>query len=271
MRVATLRPPVPSRVQSGPQSSTGSVAAKSGAVSTSPYLSGREHSDAAEAVAIPTYLERIYWWAYVHPQAVRFFERRWLINLILLGNYSRLRDAALDEIGQSAAGRTLQVACVYGDLTLRLSERMAKDGSLDVIDVLPIQLRNLRRKLPPDARASLFQRDSTALGFADASYDLALVFFLLHEQPDDVRRGTLAEVFRTVKPGGKIVLIDYHKPAPWHPLRTLVRAVLSRLEPYALDLWQHELTHYLPDGVQLTKARKETYFGGLYQKVILIR
>jgi ubiquinone/menaquinone biosynthesis C-methylase UbiE len=235
------------------------------------YLSSRESSEVAEAVAIPAYLEQIYWWAYVHPQAVRIFEREWLVNLILLGNYSRLRDAALDEIGQSASGRTLQVACVYGDLTLRLSEHIPKGGSLDVVDVLPIQLRNLQRKLPPNARVSLFQRDSTALGFADASYDQALVFFLLHEQPDDVRRSTLAEVFRTVKPGGKIVLIDYHEPVSWHPLRTLVRAVLRRLEPYALDLWRHELTHYLPVGVKLTKAYKETYFGGLYQKVVLIR
>ncbi len=234
-------------------------------------LSSRKISDAAEAVAIPTYLEQIYWWAYVHPRAVRIFEREWLVNFILLGNYSRLRDAALDEIGQSVAGRTLQVACVYGDLTLRLSEKITKEGSLDVVDVLPIQLRNLQHKLPPGAKVSLFQRDSTSLGFADASYDLALVFFLLHEQPDDVRRSTLAEVFRTVKPGGKIVLIDYHGPAPWHPLRTLVRAVLRVLEPYALDLWRHELTHYLPAGIKLTQTYKETYFGGLYQKVVLIR
>ena len=250
---------------------TQTLRVKTCGISMRSHLSSQEIPDAAEAVAIPTYLEQIYWWAYVHPRAVRIFEREWLINLILLGNYSRLRDAALDEIGQSASGRTLQVACVYGDLTCRLSKHIAKDGSLDVVDVLPIQLRNLQHKLPPNARVSLFQRDSTALGFANASYDLALVFFLLHEQPDDVRRSTLAEVYRTVKPGGKIILMDYHGPVPWHPLRTLVCAVLRRLEPYALDLWRHELTHYLPVGVNLTKAYKATYFGGLYQKVVLIR
>ena len=45
--------------------------------------------------AIPAYLEQDYWWAYVHPKAVRLFEREWLVDTILFGNYARLRDAAV--------------------------------------------------------------------------------------------------------------------------------------------------------------------------------
>ena len=48
---------------------------------------------------IPDYLQRVYWWAYLHPNAVRLFEREWLVNLILWGNFARLRDAALAEFG----------------------------------------------------------------------------------------------------------------------------------------------------------------------------
>jgi hypothetical protein len=58
-----------------------------------------------------------------HPKAVRFFERQWLVNLILWSNYARLRDAALMEIGEFLPGTTLQVACVYRDLTNCLSIR----------------------------------------------------------------------------------------------------------------------------------------------------
>ena len=65
------------------------------------------------ARGIPHYLRQVYWWAYVHPRAVRLFERDWLVNLILFGNYARLRDAALGEMGATVTGRTLQVACVY--------------------------------------------------------------------------------------------------------------------------------------------------------------
>lgn len=223
------------------------------------------------SVPIPDYLERVYWWAYVRPWAIRIFERRWLVNLILFGNYSRLIDVALEEFGK-ASGKTLQVACVYGDLTLRVSERIAKDGgSLDVVDVVPAQLQNLQRKLPPDTKVSLIQHDSTALGFADGSYDRALLYMLLHEQPDAVRRRTLAEVARVVKPGGKIVIIDYHRPRRWHPLRDFLKFILVTLEPFALALWDHEISHYLPDDRLFASIDKQTYFGGMYQKIVLVR
>ena len=221
------------------------------------------------AIAIPRYLEETYWWAYVHPSAVRVFERQWLVNLILWGNFARLRDEALDELGATITGRTLQVACVYGNLSARLVERLGAGATLDVVDVLPVQLRNLRSKLSPHAPVTLLHQDASALSAGDAVYDQALLFFLLHEQPDAVRRRTLAEALRVVRPGGKIVVVDYHRPQPWNLLARVFRPVLSRLEPYALDLWRHEVEEWLPHKVR--EIRKETSFGGLYQRLVIVR
>jgi ubiquinone/menaquinone biosynthesis C-methylase UbiE len=220
---------------------------------------------------IPRYLEQVYWWAYVHPNAVQLFEREWLVNLILFGNYGRLRDAALDDFGHSVTGRTLQVACAYGNLTPRLLQRLAPDASLDVVDILPIQLLNLGKKLPADQRVALLQGDSSSLACPDASYDQVLLFFLLHEQPEAVRRATLAEAMRVVRPGGKIVIVDYHLPVPWHPLRLLMTGVFRKLEPYAMDLWQNEIEAFMPQLAKPASITKKTYYGGLYQKLVLIR
>lgn len=220
---------------------------------------------------VPRYLEQVYWWAYVHPNAVQLFEREWLVNLILFGNYGRLRDAALADLGEAVTGRTLQVACVYGNLTPRLLKRLAPQASLDIVDILPIQLKNLAAKLPADERVALVHSDSSSLAAPDASYDQALLFFLLHEQPEHVRRATLAEAMRVVRPGGKIVIVDYHLPSPWHPLRLLMTGVFRQLEPYAMDLWQHEIEEFLPAGVRPASIDKRTYYGGLYQKLVLTR
>ena len=46
-------------------------------------------------LSVPRYLQEVYWWAYVHPNAIRVFERQWLVNAILWGNFSKLRDAAI--------------------------------------------------------------------------------------------------------------------------------------------------------------------------------
>lgn len=220
---------------------------------------------------VPGYLDQVYWWAYVHPRAVDFFEREWLVNLILFGNYKRLCDAALAELGATIGGRTLQVACVYGDLTPRLRQRLAPDAALDVVDVLPVQLRNLAAKMPPDERVALLHGDASALACPDACYDQVLLFFLLHEQPEDVRRATLSEALRVVKPGGKVVIVDYHRPRGLHPLRPLMRQVFRHLEPYAMDLWDHCVQEFLPPHMQPRSVAKETWFGGLYQKMVLVR
>jgi len=220
---------------------------------------------------IPRYLQDLYWWAYIHPRAVLLFEREWLVNLILFGNYRRLRDICLDELGTTIVGRTLQVACVYGNLTACLRQRLAADATLDVVDVLPIQLANLARKLAHDPCVALLQGDACELPCTDGQYDQVLLFFLLHEQPEAVRRKTLAEAIRATRRGGRIVIVDYHHPAPWHPLLPLLRLVLGRLEPYALELWRSPISAFLPAGAAPRLVRKSTRFGGLYQIVVITR
>ncbi len=101
---------------------------------------------------IPAYLEKVYWWTYVRPWAVRFFERQWLVNAILFGNYVRLRDAALELLGARLPGKTLadRLRLRRHDLSACRARR-AGDGRLDVVDVLPGQIENLRDKLPAGA------------------------------------------------------------------------------------------------------------------------
>jgi ubiquinone/menaquinone biosynthesis C-methylase UbiE len=219
---------------------------------------------------VPPYLQETYWWAYVHPNAVRLFERQWLVNLILWGNFARLRDGALDAVEGEEGARTLQVACVYGDFTARLEERVtARRGSLDVVDVLPIQLDNLRRKLGACSHTRLLQGDAADLRLEDGGYDRAVLFFLLHEMPAEVRRRALGEVLRVLKPGGRLVIVDYHRPSRWHPLRNLMRWVLRNFEPFALDLWRHDVVEWLPPAARVLSKR--TFWGGLYQRVEITR
>lgn len=233
-------------------------------------LSGEKSGSALAAFpgqsgdGVPGYLQARYWWAYIHPLGVRIFERQWLVNLILWGNYARLCNAALDELGESLPGSTLQVACVYGDLTARIGCRAAAAGGmLDVVDVLPIQLWNLQDKLA-GTPARLMAMDSTRLQLPDGRYDRVLVFFLLHEQPASVRRQTLREAFRVVKPGGKVVIVDYARPRWWNPLRWLWQPVLATLEPFALDLWRNDISEWMPAPAG-GSVKSRRFFGGLYQ------
>jgi ubiquinone/menaquinone biosynthesis C-methylase UbiE len=109
--------------------------------------------------------------------------------------------------------------------------------------------------------------DAMDLRLPDSSYDRALVFFLLHEQPPEWRERTLSEIFRVLKPGGKVIIVDYARPCWWHPLRYLFPLLLAKLEPFALDLWREEITSWL-SAPRARHARKLRFFGGLYQMVV---
>ena len=62
-----------------------------------------------------------------------------------------------------------------------------------------------------------------------------------------------------VKPGGKIVIIDYARPRWWHPLRYLWPPLLAKLEPFALDLWREEIADWLPRYAAV-RSRKQVFF-----------
>lgn len=219
---------------------------------------------------IPDYLEKTYWWAYLRPGSIWLFERKWLVNLILWGNMNRLTQAVLDELQPTPGGDVLQLACVYGDFSNRLAARLeASDSQLHIIDVATIQLQNARKKLGNKDRIHLHQQDSSALRFCSDQFEHALVFFLLHEQPEPVRRKTIAEAIRVTRPGGKVIFVDYHQPVFFNPIRYLMIPILKWLEPFALDLWRRELPHYLPEGISPDRISTQLYCGGLYQKVVI--
>lgn len=227
--------------------------------------------DSIEEPDLPEYLTKTYWWAYLHPIGVKIFERQWLVNSILWGNFTKLRDAALDELGETVSGRVLQVACVYGDFTPKLAERLDTGARLDVVDVAPIQLKNLCRKVDHHPDIFLDLQDASRLSFDTGSFDQVVLFFLLHEVPQEVRAKAVSEALRVVKPGGKVVFVDYHRPVWKNPHRYIMPLVLKTLEPFAMDLWREEIVSCVPKEIEPREVRKNTYFGGLYQKVVMTR
>src|SRR4029079_13961699 len=117
-----------------------------GSVSSIDFVGSTFEAPARTApVQLPPYLVEHYDWAYLWPISVWFFDHQPIINAILFGNYRRIMENTLRMMDPQTAGRTLQVAGVYGELTPTLMSRGIEGFSL--IDAAPIQLEAARKKL----------------------------------------------------------------------------------------------------------------------------
>jgi SAM-dependent methyltransferase len=217
----------------------------------------------ARAAPLPDYLVDTYSWAYLRPRSLRLLDRPAVVNSILWGNYRGLVRAACGEF--AAGDRVLQAASVYGDLSCRLAARIGGEGRLDVIDVAPIQVEHCRRKLA--GRLNVSVRVADAASPETASHDGVCCFFLLHEVPDLQKRRIVNALLAAVRPGGKVVFVDYHRPRWWHPLRPVMSLVFRWLEPYANGLVSRSIRHFA-DKPHEFRWHKRTVFGGLYQVLV---
>jgi len=103
--------------------------------------------------------------------------------------------------------RLLEVGCGLGTDLLQF----AKGGALVTgVDLTPQSIELVKRRfaldgLAVDARVS----DAENLPFDDASFDVVYSFGVLHHTPNTQK--AIDEVYRVLKPGGKIIIMLYHK------------------------------------------------------------
>ncbi|BAL26434.1 rhodoquinone biosynthesis methyltransferase RquA [Azoarcus sp. KH32C] len=219
--------------------------------------------------AVPLYLSRTYHWAYLDRRTLPWLDRSLVVSAILWGNAGRLMQAAAEEF--QAGQRLLQAACVYGPFSRMLAEQVGGEGDLEVIDVAPIQVANVRRKLDGLPQAQARQGDLAAPDTVDAAaYDAVCCFFLLHEVPPIERACIVHNLLGAVRPGGKIVFVDYHRTHPWHPLRPIMAQVFRWLEPFADSLLDTDIPALSAHSGDF-EWKKTTLFGGLYQKLVGVR
>jgi ubiquinone/menaquinone biosynthesis C-methylase UbiE len=221
---------------------------------------------------IPEYLARHYWWAYLSPWGVWFFDHGPIISLILFGRYHSILNEVMRHYDALPPGRTLQLTCAYGALTPTLA-RSPATAELHLMDAAEIQLRAARRKVPAGAPPVHYARvNAEALAYADDSFDTVLIFFLLHELPPDARTRALREAMRVLKPGGTLLLAEYGSNRGRHVLHRAppARWLLERLEPFLHGFWHTDLPNELANameynGKRVESAHESEVFHGFYR------
>lgn len=141
-----------------------------------------------------------------------------------------------------ANGTTLEVAIGTG---LNLPN-YPPDVRLTGLDLTPEMLARARsRAADLGIPATFCEGDAQALPFADATFDTVVSTYAMCSVPDE--RGTVLEMKRVLKPGGRLILVDHVRSSvpPIFWIQRLMELAPSRNDR---ELTRRPITHVLAAG-----------------------
>jgi len=135
------------------------------------------------------------------------------VIITTLGQARRLRKMTVDHALIKPGDSVLDVGCGTGEITLRAKMRAGNNGQVFGIDPAPEMITGARNKaarkrLDIDFRVGVIE----SLPFADASMDVVTSSLMMHHLPEDLKVHGLAEIYRVLKPGGRLLIADFMRP-----------------------------------------------------------
>ena len=213
-------------------------------------------------------------------QVARMFDsiafRYDFINRFLSGGIDiRWRKKAIRELESLHPRHVLDVATGTGDVAILLY-RMLKPDHVTGIDISEGMLELGRKKIAKQMlnnRIELVGGDSEAIKFPDESFDAVTVAFGVRNF-EHLRNG-LQEMFRVLKPGGRLVVLEFSKPRK--ALKGFYNLYMKIIAPGVGNLISHnrEAYQYLndsvkafPEGKDFIDILNEVGYTGTYLKTL---
>ena len=141
------------------------------------------------------------------------FRYDFLNRLLSAGIDLSWRKRAIRELSNTGARNILDVATGTGDFAIT-SYKMLQPDQITGIDISDGMLEVGRKKISHlglDGQIHLLNGDSEAILFADNSFDAVTVAFGVRNF-EHLEKG-LSEIYRVLKPGGKLVVLEFSKPS----------------------------------------------------------
>ena len=145
---------------------------------------------------------------YVRTLFATIADRYDLITVVLSYGQDRRWKRRLVDLAAPDRTRALDLATGTGDIAFGLAAAGADVIGLDVT-LRMIQLA--QAKIPKRKAARFLVGDMLALPFPDRSFDVVTIGYGLRNVPD--LDTAVEELFRVVKPGGRVLSLDFNRPA----------------------------------------------------------
>jgi ubiquinone/menaquinone biosynthesis C-methylase UbiE len=166
-------------------------------------MHGSDHSHIHEQTAPSTQGRTIRWASHYD----------FVVKLLTLGRENTLRRQMIQQAAITRGETVLDVGCGTGTLTLLAKTETGDrgqvygmDASLEMIAVA--QQKAVQQKQEVDFQTGVIE----ALPFSDGTFDVVLSSLMFHHLPPDLKQRGLAEIYRVLKPGGRLIVVDMKRP-----------------------------------------------------------
>jgi ubiquinone/menaquinone biosynthesis C-methylase UbiE len=130
--------------------------------------------------------------------------------LVTFGRERRFREKLLAPARLQPGESVLDVGCGTGTLAIAAKRRVGEAGSVHGIDASPAMVARASHKArKANVDVAFGTGLAESLPFPDGSFDVVLSTVMLHHLPRDSRPLSLAEMRRVLKPGGRLLLVDF--------------------------------------------------------------
>jgi demethylmenaquinone methyltransferase/2-methoxy-6-polyprenyl-1,4-benzoquinol methylase len=136
-------------------------------------------------------------------------------DLMSFGIHRLWKRYTIDCSGVRAGMRVLDIAGGTGDLTDQFARRVGASGEVVLADINDAMLAVGRDKLRNRGivgNVRYVQANAEELPFAEDSFDIITIAFGLRNVTD--KQKALESMFRVLKPGGRLLVLEFSKPQP---------------------------------------------------------
>lgn len=182
--------------------------------------------------------------------------------IFLLGKQAEYDRQIVSLLKLSEKDQVLDLGCGTGVLTRMIGDQLvAESGGVAVgIDAAAKMIKAARKKRENDT-CRFDVAAAEALPYEDSSFDAVVSSLFFHHVDLELKKKALAEAWRVLRPNGKLVIADMHRPTTW------MGALVSHLSRWFFMQPQigENIRGVLPELIQDTGFHSpeivRTYFG----------
>lgn len=135
------------------------------------------------------------------------------VGFLLRGQERKLREATLKLARIQPGEKVLDVGCGTGTLAILAKKQSPTSVELHGQDASPQMIARAQHKATQagvnvDFRPALVE----AIDAPDNSFDLVLSSLMVHHLPGDLKAKAFAEIYRVLKPRGRVLIVDFEPP-----------------------------------------------------------